>query len=146
MVTESVLHKDLKEFINPEAYVLVVDDSQASRSLLSAMLRELGLYNVIHETNGLRALEVLQKKEHPFELVFSDWRMSGLTGLGLLVRIRADKDLKKLSFVMVTDSQESENVQFAIKAGVSAYLLKPFTVSDLKEKIILSMQDKKEPT
>ena len=146
MVTESVLHQDLKKYIDPESYVLVVDDSTMSRSVLAAMLRELGLYNVIHETNGLRALEVLQKKEFPISLVFSDWQMTGLTGLGLLVRMRAEEDLKKISFVMVTKSQEAENVQFAGRAGANAYLLKPFTISDLKEKIILSMQDKKEST
>lgn len=140
------IYQELKETFDPDSYILVVDDSITTRNLLTAMLRELGFFNVLQEANGLRALEVLQKMENPVSLVFSDWRMEGLTGLGLLVRVRADKNLKSLAFVMVTGAHELENVKFAIKAGVDGYLLKPFTVADLKEKLISTAQTVRKKT
>ncbi|MBE0602410.1 MAG: response regulator, partial [Deltaproteobacteria bacterium] len=58
-----------------------------------------------------------------------------LDGLGLVQKVRSDPELKSLPFLMVTAEAEKEKVIEAIKAGVSNYVVKPFTAEILKEKI-----------
>ncbi len=121
-------------------YILVIDDHQDIRKTLKEILHELGFKNIIQETNGQRAFELLQKSEHTVQLIFSDWRMSGLTGLGLLVRVRASPKLETIPFVMITGGDDENYVKFAAKAGVDAYLLKPFTSADVREKLDIAYQ------
>jgi len=71
----------------------------------------------------------------PLDFVVSDWNMPGLNGLDLLKKIRASEDFKKLPFLMVTAEAEQSNVVIAVKAGVSNFIVKPFSVETLKEKI-----------
>ena len=61
--------------------------------------------------------------------------MPNLDGLGLVQKVRSDPELKALPFLMVTAEAEKEKVIEAIKAGVSNYVVKPFTAEILKEKI-----------
>jgi len=70
-----------------------------------------------------------------FAFVVSDWNMPNLDGLGLVQKVRSDPELKTLPFLMVTAEAEKEKVIEAIKAGVSNYVVKPFTAEILKEKI-----------
>lgn len=128
------------ESFRNDAFILIVDDNPEIRNVLTQMLRSLGFSNTYQESDGLRAYERIKSKEHPYELVFSDWKMSGLTGLGLLVRIRKDIHLKTISFIMITGSNEEHNVKFAVNAGVDAYLLKPFTTEDIKNKMHIAFQ------
>jgi DNA-binding response OmpR family regulator len=68
-------------------------------------------------------------------LIFSDWHMEPVTGLDLLRAVRGDVSLKQTPFIMVTGESRSENVIAAKKAGVSGYIVKPFTAQMLKTKI-----------
>jgi two-component system, chemotaxis family, chemotaxis protein CheY len=58
-----------------------------------------------------------------------------MTGLELLKEARADNKLHKLPFIMVTAETKTENVAAAKAAGVSNYIVKPFTAAVLKQKI-----------
>ena len=130
----------IRETFDPDAHILVVDDNATIRTLLVEVLKKLGFHNIVEEFNGQQALARLQEKTCPFEIVFSDWRMSGLTGLGLLVRMRSDPGLKAISFIMITGTHDDEYVKMATKAGVDGYLLKPFTIADVKEKLSAAFQ------
>ena len=68
-------------------------------------------------------------------MIVSDWNMPNMTGLELLKTVRADAKYKHLPFVMVTAEAEKENIIEAVKAGVSNYVVKPFTGQTLKEKL-----------
>jgi two-component system chemotaxis response regulator CheY len=61
--------------------------------------------------------------------------MPNLDGLGLVQKVRSDPELKDLPFLMVTAEAEKGKVIEAIKAGVSNYIVKPFTAGTLQEKI-----------
>lgn len=112
---------------------LVVDDQQTMRSLVRSGLQTLG-FTTIHEApdgeEGLR-----QMLTRPFGLVISDYNMPKLDGLGLLRAIRAHPPIAKTSFIMLTGRADKELVQRAVQFGVNNYLVKPFTVGILKEKI-----------
>lgn len=112
---------------------LVVDDQQTIRSLVRSGLQQLG-FATIHEApdgeEGLRQLLV-----RPTQLIISDYNMPKLDGLGLLRAVRAHPPIQKTAFIMLTGRADKELVQRAVQFGVNNYLVKPFTVAILKEKI-----------
>jgi two-component system chemotaxis response regulator CheY len=61
--------------------------------------------------------------------------MEPMTGFDLLKHVRADEGTSKTPFILVTAESKPENVMAAQKAGVSSYLVKPFSAPVLKEKI-----------
>ena len=82
-----------------------------------------------------RGQAYVKLKSGGFGFVISDWNMPKLDGLGLIKKVRSDPELKDLPFLMVTAEAEKEKVIEAIRAGVSNYVVKPFTAEVLKEKI-----------
>lgn len=109
--------------------VLIVDDSSLMRHIVKKNLKALGFSNILEAENGGRALEIL--REDRVGLILSDWTMPGMTGLELLRKVRGDDDLKNTPFIMVTAEGLEGNIQDAVKAGVSSYVTKPFTVETL---------------
>jgi len=71
----------------------------------------------------------------PAHLVISDFNMPVLDGLGLLRAIRAYEPIKNTAFIMLTGRADRELVQRASQFGVNNFLVKPFTVATLREKI-----------
>ena len=73
--------------------------------------------------------------EDPPHLIISDYNMPKLDGLGLLRAVRAHPPTAKTAFIMLTGRADKELVQRAVQYGVNNYLVKPFTVQTLKDKI-----------
>jgi two-component system chemotaxis response regulator CheY len=112
---------------------LVVDDQQTMRSLVRTGLQQLG-FRTIHEApDGEEGLRHMLSR--PVQLVISDYNMPKLDGLGLLRAIRSHPPIQKTAFIMLTGRADKELVQRAVQFGVNNYLVKPFTVAILKEKI-----------
>ena len=112
---------------------LIVDDFSTMRRIVRNILKQIGHTDVDEAENGKEALQKL-KQDH-FDFVISDWNMPTMTGLDLLKEVRNDPQLKGMPFLMVTAESKQENVVEAIKAGVSNYIVKPFTADVLKAKI-----------
>lgn len=112
---------------------LVVDDQQTIRSLVRTGLNQLGFTHVHEAVDGEEGLR--QMLARPIHLVISDYNMPKLDGLGLLRAIRSHPPIQKTAFVMLTGRADKELVQRAVQFGVNNYLVKPFTVGTLKEKI-----------
>ena len=68
-------------------------------------------------------------------LIISDWNMPQMSGLDLLKTVRGDESTKKIPFLMVTAEAQKDNVLQAVQAGVSNYIVKPFTADAVKEKL-----------
>lgn len=113
--------------------ILVVDDFSTMRRIVKTALRQLGFENVTEAEDGVAALQRL--KAAPFELIISDWNMPNMMGIDLLKAVRADENFKKIPFVMVTAEAQQENVIEAAKAGVTNYIVKPFTTEALQQKL-----------
>ena len=75
------------------------------------------------------------KEGKPYEFIVSDWNMPQIVGLDLLKNVRDTPGLEKLPFLMITAEAEQGNVVIAVKAGVSNFIVKPFSAAVLKEKI-----------
>ena len=112
---------------------LIVDDQQTMRSLVRTGLQQLGFRTIYEAPDGEEGLR--QMLQRPIHLVISDYNMPKLDGLGLLRAIRSHPPIQKTAFIMLTGRADKELVQRAVQFGVNNYLVKPFTVGTLKEKI-----------
>ncbi len=119
--------------INFGMKVLVVDDFSTMRRIVKNTLRQIGFTNIEEAEDGQRAYDRLIVEK--FDFVVSDWNMPNMTGIDLLRKVRATPQIKDIPFLMVTAEAKQENIVEAIKAGVSNYIVKPFTVATLDEKV-----------
>lgn len=113
--------------------ILVVDDFATMRKVIRNLLKQVGYENIVEAEDGVTALKAL--KSQKIDLIISDWNMPNMTGLELLKAVRADEELKPTPFLMVTAEALQDNVIAAVKAGVSNYIVKPFTAEVLNDKI-----------
>lgn len=118
---------------NPDIKILVVDDFATMRRIIKNILKQLGYTNADEADDGSSALTKL--KAAKFDFVITDWNMPNMSGLELIKAIRADDGLKHIPILMVTAEAMKENIVEAIKAGVSNYIVKPFTAEVMKEKL-----------
>jgi two-component system, chemotaxis family, chemotaxis protein CheY len=112
---------------------LVVDDFSTMRRIIKNFLNELGYSDIAEADDGKTAVPVL--KSGNVDFVITDWNMPGMPGLELLKTIRSDPATAKLPVLMVTAEAKREQIIEAAQAGVSGYVVKPFTAAVLKEKI-----------
>ncbi len=113
--------------------ILVVDDFATMRKVVRNLLKQGGYDDIVEAEDGVMALKTL--KSQKIDVVVSDWNMPNMTGLELLKAVRADAELAKTPFLMVTAEALQDNVVAAVKAGVNNYIVKPFTAEVLNEKI-----------
>ena len=113
--------------------IMVVDDFATMRKVIRNLLKQGGYENIVEAEDGVIALKIL--KSQKIDFVVSDWNMPNMTGLELLKAVRSDEDLKSTPFLMVTAEALQDNVIAAVKAGVSNYIVKPFTAETLNDKI-----------
>lgn len=113
--------------------ILIVDDYKTMLRIIRNVLRQIGLVNVDEANDGAEALSMLRQAD--YGLVISDWNMQPMTGLELLQQVRADQRLSRLPFIMVTAESKVENIVAAKQAGVSNYVVKPFSAETLRAKI-----------
>lgn len=118
---------------------LVVDDFSTMRRIIKNLLHDLGYSNVTEADDGKTALPMLQTGSYDF--LITDWNMPGMAGLDLLKAVRANEKLKKLPVLMLTAEAKREQIVEAAQAGVSGYVIKPFTAQTLKEKIDKILQN-----
>lgn len=114
--------------------ILIVDDYKTMLRIIRNLLKQLDFNNVDEATDGSAALQKLREKE--YGLVISDWNMEPMTGIQLLKEVRADNELRKMPFIMITAESKTENVVIAKEAGVSNYIVKPFNAATLKSKLV----------
>ena len=113
--------------------VLVVDDFATMRRIVKNILNQIGFKNIIEADDGSSALEVLKKDK--VDLIMSDWNMPKVTGLELLKAVRSDESMKDMPFLMVTAEGQNDSLVQTVQAGVSDYIVKPFTADTVKEKL-----------
>jgi two-component system chemotaxis response regulator CheY len=114
---------------------LVIDDSRTARLVIGNMLRELGM-EVISAANGLEGLAQLNSNPE-VELILLDWNMPEMNGLDFLRRIRSQEAYNHIRILMATSEAHTNQVNEALAAGASEYLMKPFSKDVLVAKLNL---------
>jgi two-component system response regulator PilR (NtrC family) len=119
------------------ATILVVDDELSMREFLSILLEKDG-HNVHTGNNGTQALKQLQK--HEIDLVITDIRMGGMTGLELLQEVK--DQYPKIPVLLITAFASPDDAVQAMKNGAFDYITKPFKVDDIKNVIASALNSK----
>lgn len=122
----------------PTMKTLVIDDMMTMRKIITKMLKSIGFTNIQEADDGATAwpmIEAAAAAGQPYEFIVSDWNMPKMSGLDLLIKIRATEGIKDTPFLMVTAEAEQSNVVKVVQAGVSNFVVKPFKPATLKEKI-----------
>jgi sigma-B regulation protein RsbU (phosphoserine phosphatase) len=120
--------------------LLVVDDSETSRHLLTRRLERQG-YTVTTAVNGRQALELVRAQ--PFDLLLLDIMMPELNGYQVLETLKADPTLKHLPVIMISALDEIDSVVRCVEMGADDYLPKPFNPTLLRARIGASLEKKR---
>jgi len=124
---------------NSAATVLVVDDQEILTRLMSRTL-ESGGFRVLWANNGGDALTLYRGAEPPVDLLVTDYRMPGMTGVELARECCAHNS--ELNVLYISGSSPGEDLHADLAAGNRAFLAKPFRQSDLlhRAKTLLEMR------
>jgi len=120
-----------------ELRAMVVDDSKAMRAVLVRMLKTCGYDDIVEATNGVDAFRAIRDNGSP-DVVLVDWNMPQMTGIEFIRRVRSSGMLEEASVVMVTSETAIEKIAEALESGADEYLMKPFTIEALLEKLELA--------
>lgn len=121
------------EHVNRGMRILVVDDFSTMRRIVRNVLQQLGFTNIVEAEDGRAALHKIQSEKVDF--VISDWKMPNMMGIDLLRTLRSMEEFKQLPFLMITAESQKATVMEALEAGVSNYIMKPFTADSLEQKV-----------
>ncbi len=111
---------------------LVVDDSATMRRIVVNSLQRIGFHDTVEAGDGL---EALARFDSSVRFVITDWNMPNMSGMEFTKALRSRDDGRQVPVLMVTARSAKEDILVAMAAGVSNYLVKPFTPQALKEKI-----------
>ena len=109
---------------------LVVDDLDVMRRSVANLLRKQDFGPVDEVSSGPEALDRIAAAGG-YDLIVSDWNMDPMTGLELLQAVRIDPQYSQSVFVLMTAEPTKAKQAAAEAAGVSGFLVKPFTASTL---------------
>lgn len=113
--------------------ILIAEDDQTSRMMLSAVLKKYGHETVV-TVNGIEAWDVLQKADAP-RLAILDWMMPEMDGLAVVRRVRAEIKGPQPYLIMLTTKAEKEDIVAGLDAGADDYLSKPFHPAELRARV-----------
>jgi two-component system chemotaxis response regulator CheY len=114
---------------------LVIDESRTMRRIVAGILAELG-FATAQAGNGREALDLLEAGE-TYDLACIDWNMPVMDGLEFVTAVRARRDWRDLTLMMVTTESEHGQIVRALAAGAHEYVIKPFTPDAIASKLKL---------
>ncbi|MGY6662241.1 MAG: response regulator [Glycocaulis sp.] len=115
--------------------VLLVDDNAAMRGLVRAVLGAFGCDNVFEAADVKRALGILSVEQ--IDVIITDWKMSPVDGLAMVRHLRNPEKSSNpfIPIVMLTAYAEPSRVREARDAGVTEFLVKPFSAEQLYKRL-----------
>lgn len=124
--------------------ILIVEDNQDHAELTIQALKRANLANqIFHVKDGEEALQFLfrqgsyanQDKVPRPGLILLDLRMPKVDGLGVLRRVKEDRELRSIPTVMLTTIEEQEEMKEAYRLGANSYVTKPVQFTEFVEKV-----------
>ena len=121
--------------------LLVVDDNEDNRYMLTRRLEREGYANLTTAADGREALELLRRQQ--FDLVLLDIMMPEMDGYQVLEHLKAEPRLRDLPVIMISAVDEIESVIRCIELGAEDYLPKPFNATILRARVGASLEKKR---
>lgn len=114
------------------AKILIIEDEKDIRQLITFTLQYAG-YQVVAGKDGQEAVELV-KQEMP-DLILMDVRMPRLDGYGACRIIKADEATKHIPVAFLSAKGQDSEIEKGFEVGANEYLLKPFTPTELIDRV-----------
>lgn len=111
--------------------ILIVEDSATTRSLIRAVIEEVGDFNIVEAPTGFDALKLLPAQD--FDLVVTDINMPDINGLELINFIKNNPRYGHIPLIIVTTERSEEDKKRGMALGAAAYVTKPFKAPELQD-------------
>lgn len=115
-----------------DAKVLIVDDEEAIREMISVALELAGFAWM--EADNAQGAHGIIVDERP-DLVLLDWMLPGISGIELARRLKRDEGTQEIPIIMLTAKTEEDNKIQGLDAGADDYITKPFSTRELISRI-----------
>jgi two-component system chemotaxis response regulator CheY len=109
--------------------VLVVEDSQTMRSLITSTLEQLGDVDVTEAQSGFAALKILPREK--FDLILTDINMPDINGLELVNFVKRSQQYKDTPLFIISTEGSERDRDKGMQLGANEYLVKPFEPDQL---------------
>jgi len=114
--------------------ILIVEDSATTRSLLKAVIEELGDdFDTFEAATGFEALKMLPSEQ--FDLILTDINMPDVNGLELISFVKNNKSYNHIPMIIVSTERSEEDRKRGLALGANAYITKPFKTEEIQETI-----------
>jgi CheY-like chemotaxis protein len=122
--------------------VLIVDDNEANRRILMAMMRHWKMLPSAVESGpaALGALHAASQAAAPYELILLDVMMPGMDGFEVLEHVRREPEIDRPVVLMLSSADAQGDIARCRSLGAAAYLIKPVKPSELLEAIMQALQ------
>ncbi|MDA8431899.1 MAG: response regulator [Nitrospiraceae bacterium] len=111
--------------------ILIVEDSATTRSLIRAVIDEIGEFDTVEASSGFEALKMLPQQD--YDLIITDINMPDINGLELISFVRSNPRFSHLPIVIVSTERSEEDKKRGMALGATAYVTKPFKSFELQE-------------
>lgn len=123
--------------------ILIAEDNPNLRKVIVAIVKKIGYQHVMEAEDGEIAWQFITRGG--VDLVLTDWAMPGLDGVQLLRKVRkSNAPTRDIPFLMITAADTKNAIVEAGKEGVDAYIIKPFSVTTISEKIKEALEKRAE--
>ena len=137
VVTESDLQHETQNIANPSAAhkykILVVDDSEMNREILSSMLGD--EFHILEAADGKECISVIRKYGRDIALVLLDIVMPEMDGFEVLEFMNKHEWIDDIPVIMISSEDSAASVKKAYEMGVSDYINRPFDVEVVHRRV-----------
>jgi CheY-like chemotaxis protein len=117
--------------------ILLVDDDEIQRIKFKKICKEIKTNNIIFVAeNGENALTLLEDRKKPFDLIISDLNMPRMNGFEFLMNLKKNSELKNIPVVIMSTSNNQEDLKKCFDLGISGYFTKPLKYTEYTKKVI----------
>ncbi len=113
--------------------ILCIDNSETIRKIVRDCVEDLG-YVCFEAENGAVALDQVDDLD-PLDMIVLDWNMPVMSGRETLARLRQHDKTKDVIILVLIKIENKDQVMEAVELGATNYMLKPFGVNSLQDKI-----------
>lgn len=124
--------------MNNDFLVLLTEDDEAAGNLIQINLKRLGASNIVWKKNGRESLDYLRslgQSEVTEIIILLDIKMPVMDGFQVLKELKQDSVLKQIPIVMLTTTDNPEEVEKCYSLGCNFYIKKPVEYRELTEKL-----------
>jgi len=114
--------------------ILLIEDDEIERMKFVRVSSKTGNHTIVEANNGEKAIEILEQKDLP-DFIVLDLNMPKMNGVEFLKMLKSKEALKFIPIVVMSTSNNYNDIKKCYEIGASGYMIKPLHYKDYKEKI-----------